>query len=261
MQNSKKELSIVIKKTKSGGGKGISLLFVVLITSVILAISLGISGILIQQTKMMTEIGYSVISFYAADSGIERALYNIRKEEGTGDVLENWGTDYGYSVISGSYDGEAYLKSVGQYKETRRAIETTYRTGIPTNPCEGIADTDWGAGPVGCEGSDKRCFNGVCAQCSGWMNAGYCWYEGIANQNCNVICADYGGVYKGTCDWVDDPTDCSTCRYWHPGLPCYVTSAGPCYRSDVNACYAHQDGYNDCNRDDAYRVRQCACNY
>ncbi len=258
MQNSKKELSIVSKKTKSGGGKGISLLFVVLITSVILAISLGISGILIQQTKMMTEIGYSVISFYAADSGIERALYNIRKEEGTGDVLENWGVDYGYSVISGSYNGEAYLKSVGQYKETKRAIETTYRTGL-SNPCEGIVDTDWGAGPAGCDGTDKRCFNNVCVQCSGWMNAGYCWYEGIANQSCNDICTDYGGVYKGTCNWM---IDCSTCKYWHPNTDpnCYYSPYAPFYRISLNACYGHNSG-DYCTKKNSDYVRQCACNY
>ena len=61
--------------------KGISLLLVVLISSVILAIGLGISSIIIQQTKMMENIGYSVIAFYAADTGIEAALYDLYRSE------------------------------------------------------------------------------------------------------------------------------------------------------------------------------------
>ena len=61
--------------------KGISLLLVVLISSVILAIGLGISSVIIQQTKMMENIGYSVIAFYAADTGIEAALYDLYRSE------------------------------------------------------------------------------------------------------------------------------------------------------------------------------------
>jgi len=57
--------------------KGISLLFIVLITSLILSIGLGISALLVQEMRMMGEIGYSVIAFYAADSGIEAAVYDL----------------------------------------------------------------------------------------------------------------------------------------------------------------------------------------
>ena len=60
--------------------QGISLLFVVMIMGVILAIGLGISGILVQQTRIIGEIGYSVVSFYAADSGIEQELYDLYKK-------------------------------------------------------------------------------------------------------------------------------------------------------------------------------------
>ncbi len=55
--------------------KGISILLAVLILSILLAIALGISHFVAQQTKMMREVGYSVKSFYAADSGIEEVLY------------------------------------------------------------------------------------------------------------------------------------------------------------------------------------------
>jgi len=61
--------------------KGISLLFVVLITSLVLAIGLGINTIIIQEMKMTSQMGYSVTAFYAADSGIEAALYDLYKSD------------------------------------------------------------------------------------------------------------------------------------------------------------------------------------
>lgn len=57
--------------------KGISLLFIVLITSLILSIGLGLTALLIQGMRIMGEIGYSVVAFYAADSGIEAAVYDL----------------------------------------------------------------------------------------------------------------------------------------------------------------------------------------
>ncbi len=129
--------------------KGVSLLFVVLITSVILAASLGISGIFIQQTKMMGEIGYSVASFYAADSGVEHELYELYKapqgelrsgfynievsenafydveakcgaEVATGDCPTN------FEIDSNCNASNYCIKSVGSYKKVKRAIEITY---------------------------------------------------------------------------------------------------------------------------------------
>jgi len=74
------------QETRNKKQKGISLLFIVLITSFILAIGLGLSALLIQEMKMMSEIGYSVIAFYAADTGIEHGLYKFYQEEWTGSL-------------------------------------------------------------------------------------------------------------------------------------------------------------------------------
>jgi Tfp pilus assembly protein PilV len=65
------------KKQKMKNEKGVSLLFVVLIASLILAVGLGISALLIQEMRIMGEIGFSVIAFYAADSGVEEAVYDL----------------------------------------------------------------------------------------------------------------------------------------------------------------------------------------
>jgi len=133
---------------------------------VILAIGLGLSVILIRQTKMMTGIGYSVISFFSAESGIEKVLFYDRKKipaEGTRGLCdicnqcsaeecqncETTGTDClpkscknctitFYTVFDGKrYDISAKveiidttstttIKSIGNYKEIKRAIETKY---------------------------------------------------------------------------------------------------------------------------------------
>ena len=113
--------------------KGISVLYVVFIASILLAIGLGISAILIQQIKMMREIGYSVVAFYAADSGIERAMYALYSQ---GDPLP-----FNYSGVVGgaSYSVSGFepgtpncpsppnqyycIKSIGTYHATKRAIE------------------------------------------------------------------------------------------------------------------------------------------
>jgi len=136
--------------------KGISLLFVVLIAGVILAIGLGLSAILVQQLRMMGEVGYSVIAFYAADSGVEEALFNLYQsspipflpyerewEDGTLNTVS-----YSVSVTCGvgntdecpswfpqyteptdpDYCSTDYfcLKSIGSYRNVKRAIQTEY---------------------------------------------------------------------------------------------------------------------------------------
>lgn len=141
-------LNIKIKKIiiiSGGGEKGISLLFAVLISSVILAIAFGISGILIQQSKMMGEIGYSIVSFYAADSGVEAQLYELYKVENpqptnTGTLGEasfetttKCGKDVkkndcfsGFEIDKDCDAANFCLKSTGMFKDVKRAMEIKY---------------------------------------------------------------------------------------------------------------------------------------
>ena len=130
---------------KIQNSKGISLLFVVLIMSVVLSIGLGVSGILIQQTRMMGEIGYSVISFYAADSGVERELYDLYKSPSPQPSHSGMCGDASFEVsgkcgaevsaedcptnfeIDPECDALNYcIKSIGSYQKTKRAIEIKY---------------------------------------------------------------------------------------------------------------------------------------
>lgn len=153
------------QETRNKKQKGVSLLFIVLITSLILAIGLGISALLIQEMRIMGEIGYSVIAFYAADSGIEAAIYDLYTSSTSSppipehsDSLDNvdlgeahyntlanccdpsspdcslepsedWpsGCPLGADYIDPNCDALNYcLKSAGSYKGVKRAIEIKY---------------------------------------------------------------------------------------------------------------------------------------
>jgi hypothetical protein len=128
---------------------------------------------------------------------------------------------------------------------------------------DGLAQTtDWGVNAYGCIGSDKRCINGGCVTCGGWMNAGLCWYFAGAS-SCTAFCSTHGGIKNNNCDWVNDPTDCSTCRHFYPSAACSTTSnphsIGPVMIS--GKCYYHQDDSNYCDAQDDYWHRFCACEF
>lgn len=59
--------------------KGVSLYYVVVITSLLLGITLGLSAILVGQIKALKEMGNSVLAFFGADTGMEYILYLDKK--------------------------------------------------------------------------------------------------------------------------------------------------------------------------------------
>lgn len=64
---------------KSDSNKGFVALFSVLIASIVLTIALGIANISLKQIVLSGSVSEATKSFYAADSGIECALYNDLK--------------------------------------------------------------------------------------------------------------------------------------------------------------------------------------
>jgi len=121
---------------KSKNQKGISLYLSLVIMGILLSLALGINSILLGQAKTTQDIGNSVFAFAAAETGIEKILYDASQgadilaqcpeASPCQDVLENSAS---YSVVvfsSGSGDCPAGLiycvKSVGTYKTTNRAI-------------------------------------------------------------------------------------------------------------------------------------------
>ena len=112
--------------------KGVSIYLVILISTFILAVALGLSTILISRIKVGREIGYSVIAFYAGDTGIERILYDIRKLNYVcnsppctrySSVPLNSAS---YTVTITSWSPSVRINSTGKYQSVRRAIEISY---------------------------------------------------------------------------------------------------------------------------------------
>ncbi len=127
--------------------KGVSIYLALMIMSILLAIGLGISLIIVSQMKTIKGMGDSVVAFYAADTGIERALYEPMPSfggdvgdasytvevvcccRGVGDCLFGVGECAGYGLEEDldCVCNAFYLcyTSVGTYRGIRRAIEST----------------------------------------------------------------------------------------------------------------------------------------
>jgi hypothetical protein len=127
--------------------RGVSLYLALIIMFILIAIGLGVSLIIVSQMKMMKGMGDSVVAFYAADTGIEHALYNKRVKGGTGNVSGNLDANTSYSVTSNTETGT--WDSVGNFKVgispgVKRSIEITI-PGCATvigGTCSGLSETD-----------------------------------------------------------------------------------------------------------------------
>ncbi len=84
---------MVVVKCNKNFQKGVSLLLTVIILGIVLAMVVGLGTILIGQIKLTKSIGDSVMSLYAADTGVERALFSIYE----------WLAGAGGGVLSHSY--------------------------------------------------------------------------------------------------------------------------------------------------------------
>lgn len=134
-------MKYIITYSKS---KGAALLLVLLILTAILSIAFGVSTLMLGETKMSREVPRSLKAYYAAETGIERKLYNIRvttpadyNDIGT---APNWCTSatkvcldsdtcYAVDVIptgAGCTAASYCIKSYGCYKGIRRAVEVDY---------------------------------------------------------------------------------------------------------------------------------------
>jgi len=101
-----------------------SLYFAVMVLSILAATLLVLISVSVSQIKIVWALTDSVNAFYAADTGVERALYRIRIEGNFDNFSGQIGNAlYNVTILS---DAQTVIRSVGQYKNTKRAIETTY---------------------------------------------------------------------------------------------------------------------------------------
>ena len=105
-----------------------------MIISILLAVVLGTGAILVRQLKVIKGMENSIAAFYAADTGIEEVLVDRGSPssfctELSPCSLDN-GAEYYIEILPGTdpnCNADSYcIKSVGIYRETRRAIEVAY---------------------------------------------------------------------------------------------------------------------------------------
>lgn len=106
--------------------KGVSLYIAFLIMTILLSIGLSMSSLLLSEIKTMREMGKSVVAYYAAETGIERELYEDN-EVGTNYSGSIGNASYSVSVVAQDTGGcplsaNYCVKSVGHYKGVKRAI-------------------------------------------------------------------------------------------------------------------------------------------
>jgi Tfp pilus assembly protein PilX len=128
-----------MSNTNKSQERGVSLMLVIFVMSIVLAIGLGVSAIAVQQIKLLRDIGHSVVAFSAADSGIEQHLYMLYKLTGATSTFSGTCGEATYVVetvcgnlntfcpsgmtMDSGLDAYYRTKSVGTYQSTQRALE------------------------------------------------------------------------------------------------------------------------------------------
>jgi len=103
--------------------KGSTILFAILLLFILMVGALGFSSVLLLQIRMVSNIGNSVQAYFAAETGIENALYSNGAVSGS-----VGGNDITYITedCSGDNGGNTCFKSTGSFRGTKRSIEVRY---------------------------------------------------------------------------------------------------------------------------------------
>ena len=106
--------------------KGISLYLTLVVLSVLTTVLLSLVGIVVSQIKVIWITSNSVTAFFAADTGVEQGLYQIRKEWNFADIPETPLGDAFYSVTITTTSEETIISSLGRFSNISRALEVIY---------------------------------------------------------------------------------------------------------------------------------------
>jgi hypothetical protein len=141
--------------------------------------------------------------------------------------------------------------------------------------CEAVT-TYWGSGLFGCQGDDKRCYNGSCVTCGGYLYddgcdgcAGQggkaCWRASFAfPESCTEFCSDYYGGCVAA-NWND--SDFSVCEHFWGSGHGYAQTQGseswpPAYNIyDAECVKRRSDKNQNCNATFSNGGRFCVCQY
>jgi len=111
--------------------KGVAIIIVIIVSAALMGIGFGISSIVIREIKISSPIDESVAAIMAADAGMERKLYDVRKttnpnpaEEYTPITLPNGASftacESGFSCSANS------IKTQGEFRGTTRSWQADF---------------------------------------------------------------------------------------------------------------------------------------
>ena len=110
--------------------KGVALYISLMMMTLLLTLVLGMGAIVSAQIRAIRGLGDSVLAFYAADTGIEQVLLNRHNPVDIPKTSLPNEASYEVKVIKGGTEGcpapHFCIRSIGTFKETRRAIEVIY---------------------------------------------------------------------------------------------------------------------------------------
>ncbi len=108
----------ILKKQKGA----VAVLLTIFIVSTILIIGVGLARIFLAEIRMSIHFSESPAAFYAAESGIERGLFEEIKGSGAVSCSDNVGAA-SYTLTVTRNGDEVVFNSVGSFRQVLRAIE------------------------------------------------------------------------------------------------------------------------------------------
>jgi hypothetical protein len=128
-----------MNKTNKNNQKGVTILISILILSSVIILALGVADIVARSSRSSRNIGTSEVAYFAAEMGVEKALYSIERRR---------------SVLSQDLPAAGSLTDISG-ASWNREITPNYTSGIDCN------SSDW---------EDEVITSGLCVENNGQLN-------------------------------------------------------------------------------------------
>lgn len=106
--------------------KGSALLLTLLVVAALSAIAIGISKLSLGEIKLVKDIPKSIITYYAAEAGMEQAMYIDWVQGSPSNFNGSLSPGVYYSVTFSGVTPNRTITSTGSHQDIIRAIELSY---------------------------------------------------------------------------------------------------------------------------------------
>ncbi len=117
---------------KNSSDSGVTLLITVIILSAIIVAAVGVATVFTKEIRISSLVDDSIFAIMAADAGMEKKLYDIRKLDGAVETsysgtLSNGATYTACSLAGSCVEGSpSKVKTIGEFKGVQRSFEATF---------------------------------------------------------------------------------------------------------------------------------------